>query len=195
VTIASVVLNGVPLTSYVDAYTTETWLVENQDLSTQYQWECNTTWIVTFCAIAPAGQYYNPYGQVAFDSVSLTTELCDDVVLTANILEDVICVEPSPNLVEFGDIYRGQCKEVMSALTITNCGNVDATVTALVGGELYIGNLQISSGEGWVDWDDWSTSLNASASKVIHLKICVPSDYSGLADGTLKFIAQEQIVP
>jgi hypothetical protein len=120
------------------------------------------------------------------------TPASGEVVLTTNIPEDQMCVTPDLHSVGFGDIYRGQCGEVMSALTITNCGNVNIRARAVVGGELYTTGLQISHGEGWVDWDEWSTTLNAGTSKVINLRLCIPSDFSvGTAVGSLWFTAEE----
>ena len=115
-----------------------------------------------------------------------------EVALTTIIPEDAICVSVMPNSLDFGSVYRGQCKELMQALTITNCGNVPITVTALASGSLYTGNLEISHGVGWNPVATWSTMLATGASSVIHVKLCVPSDFPvGTATGALSFIAQE----
>lgn len=115
--------------------------------------------------------------------------------LTVAIPAEEICVSVTPNSLNFGTMQRGDCNTTEDQnpvpLTITNCGDIPITVTALVSGNLYTGgNLDISDGYGWEEIPAWSTTLAVGASANINLKLCIPLGFpAGTATGSLSFIA------
>lgn len=114
--------------------------------------------------------------------------------LVANIPAEEICVSVAPSSLDFGTMQRGDCKELLNVLTVTNCGDVPITVTATVSGSLYIdGNLDISHGAGWTEIPVWSTVIAVGANAKISLKLCIPLGFpAGTATGLVSFIAQAQ---
>lgn len=117
-----------------------------------------------------------------------------EVALTTTIPEEEICVSVTPNAFDFGEMQRGDPKGQMNILSVTNCGDVPITVTALVSGNLYTGgNLDISHGAGWAEIANWSTTLAVGESKSISLKLTVPIGFpAGTATGSLTFVAAPQ---
>lgn len=127
-----------------------------------------------------------------------TDILNDDVSMCTNVLEPQICVTVAPNTLSFGSLYPGECEELMSALTVTNCGGINITVDADISGALYVGEnrLWLSHGTGWIPAESWTCDITAWQSKVIHIKLCVPVGYqAGTATGSLSFIAAAQQQP
>lgn len=104
-------------------------------------------------------------------------------------MPEVICISVAPTSLDFGNINRGDCKELPDALTITNCGNVPIVVTATATGSLYVEGLWIKGAE-YTPIASWTTTLVPCASEVLSIKLCVPSgSATGTITGTLSFIA------
>jgi hypothetical protein len=127
---------------------------------------------------------------ILFEADLITFPPSTSTCLTTTIPFETMCISVTPNSLDFGTMSRGQCKELMGVLTVTNCGDVPITVTAVVSGTLYIGNLELSHGAGWTPVATWTTTLAVGASKNISTKLCIPLGFpAGVATGSLSFIA------
>jgi hypothetical protein len=123
------------------------------------------------------------------------TDVANTSVITcADILEPQICVSVAPNGLNFGSLYPGECNDTLdanpSALVVTNCGGINTTVTVIVSGTLYTGNIWLSHGTGWIPAEQWSCDINAWQGRTINVKLCVPVPFpAGTTTGSISFVA------
>lgn len=131
--------------------------------------------------------------------VSAQPEENDSVGLTAVVAPIVVQVEVDPDAIDYGTIKQGQESDVYD-ITITNVGDLDATVTASTDAPFYQNSLQLE-GEGgtplspeWQSVDDWYRTVPneplVNAETAGTKLVVAPDEEPGAKTGTLIIYAE-----
>jgi hypothetical protein len=187
----TVSVDGVIVYTYTDTEPIndpEAWGVKGVDL-TQFQLKNDIQHVVEFVATGQQWDYFVTYGQVAIDYVTLGTAACEsgtEVGVEVVVLSpDCICIDVTPTSLSFGSLFAGQSKTIANALTIKNCGNVNAKVTATTG-TFYTANLAFDL----INIASWFDVIAVSASDTIDATLTVPGGTAaGPATGQIVFWA------
>lgn len=190
-----VYVDGVLVYTYTDAPPAndpEAWHVISQDL-TGFTFPNDVVHVVEFCATGPAWGSFATYGQAAVDWVELTTEECSgntEVEIEITVLStECLCIDVNPTYLNFGSFRPGETATLPDALTITNCGNVDAEVTASASSAFFQDNLYLE-GSSWDLVGDWEEEIAVSDNLTIDAQVQVPDPYPiGTETGTITFWA------
>lgn len=125
-----------------------------------------------------------------FDATSQSVSLEVDITAKDNSLgssdNDTISFIVNPDTLNFGNLEPGD--SVSDTLTITNTGDIDIYVEALISGdEIFTSRLELDS----QFWPFFNSTVNAGASDQVEATLRVPSSYSGEGskNGTLIFWA------
>lgn len=156
----------------------EAWSIVGQDLS-GFSLPNDVVHIVEFCATGQAWGSFATYGQLGVDWVTLTTEPCDgnttvDTTVTV-VSSECICINVTPDTLDFGVVVQGGESELADALTVSNCGNVDADVTAEASTTFYQDNLYLE-GSSWDSLATWGETVAESGAITFGAKLVVPGD-------------------
>ncbi len=186
-------VDGVTVFTYNDpdpSDPAETWVDETVDL-TVFGLPNQMQHVVEFCATGVQWEYFDTYGQVAFDWVQFVTEPCsgnDEVDLTVEVQDaHCVCIDVTPSSLDFGSVQPGTEVEIGNALTVSNCGDVDVTVEASAT-DLFNGNLEFDSGGGWAFLNMWSEGVAVAGSFDVDARLGVPvATPPGTETGTLTF--------
>lgn len=110
------------------------------------------------------------------------------VDITTEILPDLIQISVTPNILDFGQVYRGH--SATDTVDIVNTGSVDTLVTVSTTSSFYADNLAVD----FTSLASWDVLILYSESHVADLEVTVPSEYpAGIETGTIIFWAEKYI--